>query len=77
MKTTEISFVPPVECAPWCSHNDGHPADMSAIDQVCYSPSVDVGVKFTAAEARWLAAELLKTAELVEDGCDPSRTGSP
>jgi hypothetical protein len=29
-------------------------------------PDVDVGVKLTTTEARWLAAELLKTAELVE-----------
>jgi hypothetical protein len=49
-------------------------------------PHVDAAARLTAAEARWLAAELLKTAELIEDSGgqqgphlkrDPSGTGSP
>jgi len=32
------------------------------------APYVDVGVKFTVEEARWLAGELLKVAELIGGG---------
>ncbi len=108
---TEANYLPPVECMPWCSYGDGHPAEWDTADQNCYSadnylylplnerdkgtegfcaqigvaakreigflpcvhvhltlmdPDVDCGVKFTPAEARWLAAELLRTADLVD-----------
>jgi hypothetical protein len=110
--TTGMKYVAPVQCMPWCSNGDGHPREISHLDQNCYSdgnylylplndrqkglagddiyaqigvaakreidllpcvhihllsadPDVDVGVKFTAAEARWLAAQLLEAAELI------------
>jgi hypothetical protein len=42
-------------------------------------PDVDAAAKLTATEARWLAAELLKTAELIEDSGNryPVGSGSP
>jgi hypothetical protein len=110
---SEMKYATPIECMPWCENGDGHPTELSYVNQNCYSagdylrlplnsrhiessgdeefasisvtakrelvflpcvhvhlmmpdPDVDVGVKLTAQEARWLAAELLARAELVE-----------
>ena len=41
---SELSTLPPVECAPWCEDGDGHPNAWHPADQWCGSPEVIVGL---------------------------------
>lgn len=33
------TYLPPVECAPWCEDGDGHPFAFGVSDQACWSPA--------------------------------------
>jgi hypothetical protein len=42
MTTTHARPTGPIVCTPWCEDGDGHPNELFAEDQRCFSPSLRV-----------------------------------